>query len=256
MFALLVAANVQPQSGSEQYEKDGVSFKYPAGWTATEAKWEGDEAVMLRLEGSLAQIVLRKEEGITCDSKEENDRLLGILIRSVAAEIQQAQPKGTSPATTRVGAADVTGIELRGRLNGQPVTGSAYVLRLSRQFISMVYIRADKDQRANLAWDLVRSSLTVEAPVLAAMVADPANSQKSISGGVLNGKAISLPRPAYPEIARQAHASGTVVVQVVINESGAVSSAHAVPDIHYCRQCVLPLPEKPSFHLHTGVANR
>jgi len=49
-----------------------------------------------------------------------------------------------------------------------------------------------------------------------------------ISGGVLNGKAISLPKPAYPMIARQAHASGTVIVQVLIDEAGNVISAHAV----------------------------
>jgi protein TonB len=45
---------------------------------------------------------------------------------------------------------------------------------------------------------------------------------------VLNGKAISLPKPAYPPIARQAHASGTVVVQVTIDENGSVISAHAI----------------------------
>jgi periplasmic protein TonB len=49
-----------------------------------------------------------------------------------------------------------------------------------------------------------------------------------ISGGVLNGKAISLPKPAYPPIARAAHASGTVVVQVLIDENGSVVSASAV----------------------------
>ncbi len=49
-----------------------------------------------------------------------------------------------------------------------------------------------------------------------------------ISGGVLNGKAISLPKPAYPPIAKAAHASGTVVVQVLIDENGNVVSAHAV----------------------------
>jgi TonB family protein len=50
----------------------------------------------------------------------------------------------------------------------------------------------------------------------------------SVSGGVLNGKAIELPKPIYPPIARQAHASGTVVVQVTIDEKGNVISAHAV----------------------------
>src|SRR5688572_3192443 len=49
-----------------------------------------------------------------------------------------------------------------------------------------------------------------------------------ISGGVLNGKAINLPKPAYPPIARAAHASGTVVVQVLIDENGSVVSATAV----------------------------
>src|SRR5712691_8776921 len=49
-----------------------------------------------------------------------------------------------------------------------------------------------------------------------------------ISGGVLNGKALHLVQPAYPQIARQAHASGMVVVQVLIDENGNVVAAHAV----------------------------
>lgn len=51
---------------------------------------------------------------------------------------------------------------------------------------------------------------------------------KTISGGVLNGKATHLPKPAYPPIARGANASGTVNVAVTINESGNVISASAV----------------------------
>ena len=49
-----------------------------------------------------------------------------------------------------------------------------------------------------------------------------------ISGGVLNGKAINMPRPDYPPEARAARASGTVVVQVTIDEYGNVISARAV----------------------------
>lgn len=56
----------------------------------------------------------------------------------------------------------------------------------------------------------------------------PTPPRAPISGGVLNGKAISLPKPPYPQIARAAHASGTVVVQVLIDENGNVVSAHAV----------------------------
>ena len=49
-----------------------------------------------------------------------------------------------------------------------------------------------------------------------------------ISGGVLNGKAISLPLPVYPAVAKAARQSGTVVVQVTIDERGCVMSARAV----------------------------
>jgi periplasmic protein TonB len=58
--------------------------------------------------------------------------------------------------------------------------------------------------------------------------AKPTPRTAPISGGVLNGKAISLPKPPYPPIARAAHAAGTVVVQVLIDENGSVVSAHAV----------------------------
>ena len=51
---------------------------------------------------------------------------------------------------------------------------------------------------------------------------------KTISGGVLNGKAVSLPKPAYPPAARAVRAGGSVSVQVLISESGSVISASAV----------------------------
>lgn len=54
------------------------------------------------------------------------------------------------------------------------------------------------------------------------------NSLAPISGGVLNGKATTMPAPEYPAIAKQAHASGVVKVQVTIDEGGNVISAKAI----------------------------
>lgn len=50
---------------------------------------------------------------------------------------------------------------------------------------------------------------------------------KPISGGVLNGSAISLPAPSYPESARKMNLAGTVIVEVVIDEYGKIISARA-----------------------------
>lgn len=60
--------------------------------------------------------------------------------------------------------------------------------------------------------------------------------KKPISGGVLNGKARSLPKPPYPPAARAVRASGAVSVQVVIDESGNVISASAVSGHPLLRQ--------------------
>ncbi|HKO98508.1 MAG TPA: energy transducer TonB [Pyrinomonadaceae bacterium] len=51
---------------------------------------------------------------------------------------------------------------------------------------------------------------------------------RQITGGNLNGKAISLPLPEYPELAKAAKASGTTTVQVTIDEEGNVISAESV----------------------------
>jgi TonB family protein len=56
----------------------------------------------------------------------------------------------------------------------------------------------------------------------------PTPKRTIISGGVLNGKAISKPAPEYPAIAKAARAQGTVVVQIVVDEEGKVISASAV----------------------------
>jgi protein TonB len=57
---------------------------------------------------------------------------------------------------------------------------------------------------------------------------DPPRPKTTVSGGVLNGKAISKPQPPYPAIAKAARASGTVTVQILVDESGRVVSASAV----------------------------
>jgi protein TonB len=59
---------------------------------------------------------------------------------------------------------------------------------------------------------------------------------KPVSGGVLNGKAISLPAPTYPDMARRAGATGVVEVEVVIDINGKVISARATTGPALLRQ--------------------
>jgi len=52
--------------------------------------------------------------------------------------------------------------------------------------------------------------------------------RKNLEGGVLNGRAISLPPPEYPTIAKRAGAAGAVEVRILVDETGNVIEARAV----------------------------
>jgi TonB family protein len=60
-----------------------------------------------------------------------------------------------------------------------------------------------------------------------------------IDGGLLNGKGISEPTPAYPEKARAAQASGAVIVEVMTDECGYVVMAKAVTGHALLRQAAV-----------------
>ena len=68
-----------------------------------------------------------------------------------------------------------------------------------------------------------------------------------ISGGVLNGKALYLPTPDYPAEARTAGASGSVVVQVLIDEQGNVTSARAVSGHPLLQQAAVNAAQQARF---------
>ena len=52
--------------------------------------------------------------------------------------------------------------------------------------------------------------------------------RRAIQGGALNDKVVSMPNPEYPAIARAAKASGTVTVEIIVDEAGNVVAARAV----------------------------
>ena len=70
---------------------------------------------------------------------------------------------------------------------------------------------------------------------------------KKISGGVLNGKASSLPAAEYPAAARAVKASGAVNIQVTINEQGDIVSATAVSGHPLLRQAAEEAARKAKF---------
>ena len=68
-----------------------------------------------------------------------------------------------------------------------------------------------------------------------------------ISGGVLNGKALTLGRPEYPSAARANYDQGQVRVQIVIDEFGRVIKADAISGPTTLREAAVKAALKSRF---------
>lgn len=92
---------------------------------------------------------------------------------------------------------------------------------------------------STVAADSKTNSMTNEAPAPRIL--------RPLSGGVLNGKALSLPVPIYPEVARRARTAGKVEVAVVVDESGKVISAQAVSGPSSLRDAAVDAAKRARF---------
>ena len=70
---------------------------------------------------------------------------------------------------------------------------------------------------------------------------------KPVSGGVLNGTALHLPAPIYPDAAKRMRTQGTVTVEVVLDESGKVVSAIASNGPPLLREAAMQAALKARF---------
>jgi TonB family protein len=70
---------------------------------------------------------------------------------------------------------------------------------------------------------------------------------KPVSGGVLNGTALSLPQPIYPETAKRMRISGVVTVEVILDETGKVVAANATDGPTMLREAAVQAAMKARF---------
>ena len=68
-----------------------------------------------------------------------------------------------------------------------------------------------------------------------------------VAGGVLNGRATSLPKPFYPSAAKESGISGMVIVEVLVDESGKVINAKVVKGHILLQQAAVQAAYKARF---------
>lgn len=239
-----LSVSVYAQSAGPElnhFAADEFSFDYPAAFSLKDESTPEAHQLILTRKGSSVQltIVVMRRWTLQKDLPAALGNFKEPMVKKVATTLAQGKnsPERTS-FQTQFGPKQAEGVRLRSKGN-RPRTGEVIWLRLKFRLVGLALIRSDADESiGSQLWQTVTSSFRVEAPIVGVMKAEVEPTENSkVEGGVLNGKALSLPKPAYPPLAKAARASGTVTVQVLIDEEGNVSKAHPV-DGHPLLQAV------------------
>ena len=215
----------------EHFAKDGLSFDYPAGWKLTDKSAGGAQHLLLTLPNSSASVqVLAHREPL------QNIEQLRALresfttpyLNDIARKLGLSEaPRWEDARCMNVGEHVAEGVLLKGQFDGQPSAAEVYTTVVGRRPVHLIYVRMDRDEaRGSEAWKAVLDSLAVEPPPNSSP--EEVRLGETVAGGILDRTAKRKPAPEYPPIAKAARASGSILVRIVFDEHGDVTSARAV----------------------------
>jgi TonB family protein len=232
-FATLprVPAAPRPQGGAGHFSKEGLSFDYPEGWKLDDGSNAELQRLMLtRVGASNIVMVFAQREPITTAAQlfASRNSVTMPYVENIARRLGLKEPPASPESQcVEVSGRSAVGFRMAGQLEKEPTTAEVYTVVLGQRLIHLVHIRADKDEAAGAAaWKAVLDTLKVEPPASPSPEAERID--KIVMGGVLNGKALKKPLPEYPLLAKRSRISGTVAVQITVDEHGDVISARAI----------------------------
>jgi len=166
--ALLLVTNVQPQTpDTKHFDKDGLSFDYPAKWQMSDQSTQQMQFIELT-QGDVVIRVRSAREWLKTPEKEAHAKKIfqEDYVSQFAGQLEQAgmNPK-RSPVTTQIAGADANGLRVRAVLDGAPGGMDSYFRIISDRLVNLSIIASDKDvTKSATAWDTIRNSLKVEPP--------------------------------------------------------------------------------------------
>ena len=151
----------------KHFEKDGLSFDYPANWQISDQS-TGQMQFLELSQGDVTIRVRSPREWLKTPDKEAHAKKLfqDQYVDSFATHFEQQgmQPK-RSPVTTQLGGGDAEGVRLRVVMDRQAGGLDSYYRIMSDRLVHLSVLGSERDIAKDApAWDMIRSSLKVEPP--------------------------------------------------------------------------------------------
>ncbi len=167
-FCLLTISATAQDANVKHFEKDGLSFDYPANWQFSDQSTGQMQYLQMARDG-FAEIRIRapREWLKTPDKEAAATKLIqDQYVDGFASQLQQAgmTPK-RSTAATQISGADAQGARVRAVMDGEAGGMDSYFNITSDRLVQMSIIGSEKEIAKSAAvWDMIRNSLKVEPP--------------------------------------------------------------------------------------------
>jgi hypothetical protein len=166
----MLASAQTPKPDVNHYDKDGLAFDYPKGWSLEDSSNADAQQMVLARPDSDAQIKFYihrnsiKAENLEKARKSLVDPYIDGIVKTF--ERMGAHPE-RSLASSEIAGGKADGAKLVAVLEGEPGAAEIYWALVEGRLVVLTFFGPDKAmKRATPAWDMVRTTLTIqgEAP--------------------------------------------------------------------------------------------
>ncbi len=162
----MVASAQTPNPDVNHYDKDGLAFDYPKGWSLEDASNADAQQMVLARADSDAQIKFYVHRNSIKSENLEKARksLVDPYIDGISKTFERmgAHPE-RSVAASEIAGGKADGARLVAVLEGEPGAAEVYWALVDGRLVVLTFFGPDKAmKKASPAWDLVRTSLTIQ----------------------------------------------------------------------------------------------
>src|SRR5690349_4927165 len=194
-----------PEPELNHFAAPGISFDYPAGYSVADESTAESQNLVLTRKGSSVQltIVAQRRVVLRAELPAALDDFKEAIIKKTETTLGWTNSAERTPIQSQLGSEQADGVRVLSS-RSRNKTGDVIWLWSNFRLTALSFVRSNADETAEARlWETVRSSFRVPTPLVTGISAGKGPTKGAITGGVLNGKALELPKPAYPEIAKK-----------------------------------------------------
>jgi len=167
-----VFASAQTAPEAQHFNKNGLSFDYPNGWTVSDISDDDAQQYTLARTNSDLQIRVFAHKGRISPEKlpDAKKSFIEPYVKGISNQLRQmgATPKETAD-TTEIAGLPADGVNISASLGGEAGAAKIYWALVGRRVVVLTLFGPDSEiKKYTPAWDLFRTTIKIEEPTPAA----------------------------------------------------------------------------------------